>query len=395
MNYNPETGEITSGADSRVTKGIKLRKGMTLKMPGKGIFMSTNREYIENYYSGHNDHEVLIKFKFDPATITSGNLTDRENEFTVSSATVVGFKVIDNLNESHQLNELFDQPYNWQWKIEPDPMDASSQAVFTTHDGKPMHVGFDKHNDVHFVDFMKNFAFGATDEGDQFRIFATVMQVISDYVKKADPKVIAFTAEKNPRTNSSSRIKLYKRMVAKFAQQINMKFDAKDDSVETKFKLTKNNMNETLQKPNPEDTLGYKRHEMPQVHKQHYPELFKYLADNGGKMTKGMVAATSLKAVQSEFSDEGIEKMMRKGGITADGTKKPLLVSSDNYIIDGHHRWLAAWNQEETVPIIKISIPVRKLLQLVQDFKHTTYTGIYKEGVQDEKTSKKRRVNRN
>mgnify|MGYP003631952609 CR=1 FL=1 len=381
MNYNPETGEITSGADSRVTKGIKLRKGMTLKMPGKGIFMSTNRKYIEDYYSGHNDHEVLIKFKFDPATITSGNLTDRENEFTVPSATVVGFKVTDNLNESRQLNELFDKQYNWHWKIEPDAMDATSRADFRTHDGQLVAVGFDLQNGNASVDFAKNFAFDATNEGDQFRIFATVMDVIRDYAEKIDLKTLTFSAEKNPNTNSSSRIKLYKRMVSKFAQQINMNFEFHDGTVATIFKLTNNKMNEAIKKPRPEDTLGVSRADMPQIHASHYPELFNYLKQHGASISKGSVAATELKAVQGEFSDAGVEKMMRKGGVTADGTKKPLIVSADNYIIDGHHRWLAAYNLEEEVPIIKFGLPVKELLQLVKDFKHTTYRGIYKENI--------------
>ena len=381
MNYNPETGEITSGADSRVTKGIKLRKGMTLKMPGKGIFMSTNRKYIEDYYSGHNDHEVLIKFKFDPATITSGNLTDRENEFTVPSATVVGFKVTDNLNESHQLNELFDKQYNWKWKIEPDPMDATSRADFRTHDGQLVAVGFDLQNGNASVDFAKNFAFDATNEGDQFRIFATVMDVIRDYAEKIDLKTLTFSAEKDPRTNSISRIKLYKRMVSKFAQQINMNFEFYDGRDATMFKLTNNNINEAIKKPRPEDTLGVSRADMPQIHADHYPELFNYLKQHGASISKGSVPATELKAVQGEFSDAGVEKMMRKGGVTADGTKKPLIVSADNYIIDGHHRWLAAYNLEEEVPIIKFGLPVKELLQLVKDFKHTTYRGIYKENI--------------
>jgi GNAT superfamily N-acetyltransferase len=382
MNYNPETGEITSGADSRVTKGIKLRKGMTLKMPGKGIFMSTNRKYIEDYYSGHNDHEVLIKFKFDPATITSGNLTDRENEFTVPSATVVGFKVTDNLNESQQLNELFDKQYNWKWKIEPDPMDATSRADFRTHDGQLVAVGFDLQRGNASVDFAKNFSFGATNEGDQFRIFATVMDVIRDYAEKIDPKTLSFSAEKDPRSSRpNSRITLYKRMVAKFSQKIDMSFKFIDTDQDTIFKLTNNNMNEEIKKPRPEDTLGVSRADMPQIHASHYPELFNYLKQNGATISKGSVPATELKAVQGEFSDAGVEKMMRKGGITADGTKKPLIVSADNYIIDGHHRWLAAYNLEEEVPIIKFSLPVKELLQLVKDFKHTTYRGIYKENI--------------
>jgi ribosomal protein S18 acetylase RimI-like enzyme len=652
MNYDPDTGEIISGADSRVTKGVKLRKDMTLRMPAPGIFMSTNREYIETYYAGNNDHEALIKFEVDPAQLTSGNLTDRENEFTVLSARVVGFKILDNINEgaahdlasalkskhqlkdiwlsdldsrnaievssiivdkenqrqgtgtavmqeivkyadengkilvldpaiidkkhgttsqsrlrkfykrfgfidnkgrnknyefrslmiryptkineatqltelfndvynwqwsgkttkvtkaqfntddggfvevfferlhpdspnyeagfkkngeikrsgegdqfkiiatvidvmkaflvkntdtevltfiakregrelespkmknrraalykrlldkfadklgfefseqvigrmtefvlrkkdvndaankvieSRQLNELFDQPYTWNWKIVPDGRQA--QAVFTTHDDKPVHVGFAAHNDEVEVDFTKNFAFGATDEGDQFRIFATVMQIISDYVSKDDPKVIAFSAEKNPNTNSNSRSNLYKRMVAKFAQKINMNFKAHDGEQATIFKLTKNNMQETIKKPHPKDTLGVKRHEMPQVHSSHYPELLKYLASHGGKFKTYEVSANALKSVQGEFSDAGVERMIqqKKDG-AGSNHRKPIIISSDNYIIDGHHRWLAAWNQDLPVLAMQVSLPVKQLLKLVKDFKHTTYKDIY------------------
>ena len=336
----------------------------------------------QDEYDGMVDHAKMIKRELD--------VTKREYDAVSKSEQVGAFArlmattsagISESVTETPQINEVFDQPYDWHWKIEPDTINASSRADFNTHDGRPVHVGFDENDDVHSVDFDTNYSFNATDEGDQFRIFATVMQIISEYAKRVDPAVIIFSADKNQRTNSTSRIKLYKRMVTKFAQQINMNFKFDDGMNGTMFKLTKTNMNEAVKKPRPEDTLGYKRHEMPQVHKRHYPELFKYLADNGGKMIKGSVAATSLKAVQSEFSDDGIEKMMRNGGITGDGTKKPLLVSSDNYIIDGHHRWLAAWNQKETVPIIKISIPVNELLQLVQDFKHTTYRSIYNENM--------------
>jgi hypothetical protein len=139
-------------------------------------------------------------------------------------------------------------------------------------------------------------------------------------------------------------------------------------------------MNEAIKKPRPEDTLGIKRADMPQVQSRHYPELFDYLVDAGATLAQATVAATSLKAVQGEFSDDGVEKMM-KTALDSNGTSrsKPLLVSSDNYIIDGHHRWLASYNLGKDIPIVKISLPVKELLQLVRDFKHTTYRGIYEE----------------
>jgi len=143
----------------------------------------------------------------------------------------------------------------------------------------------------------------------------------------------------------------------------------------------KNNIAEDIKKPHPKDTLGIKRADMPQVHKDHYPELIKYLESHGGKLRLKTVHAHSLKPVQSEFSDEGVEKMMSKAG-NANGTtrKKPLIVSADNYIVDGHHRWLASYNLDEDVPIMQFNIPIKKLMQLIHDFEHTTYRDIYNEG---------------
>lgn len=133
-----------------------------------------------------------------------------------------------------------------------------------------------------------------------------------------------------------------------------------------------------IKKPHPSNTLGIKRADMPQVHRDHYPELIDYLAAHGNRFSNGQIEAVKLKAVQSEFSDKGVRKMMSTGGRPSDSTDpKPLIVSSDNYIVDGHHRWLAAYNLGQKVPIMRSSLPIKKLFQLVKDFKHTTYKDIH------------------
>lgn len=133
-----------------------------------------------------------------------------------------------------------------------------------------------------------------------------------------------------------------------------------------------------IKKPHPSQTLGIKRQDMPQIHKDHYPELIKYLESHGGKFRHHQMPAQDLKPVQSEFSDKGVRQMMTRGDDHGGTTrKKPLIVSSDKYIVDGHHRWLAAWNLDETIPVMQISFPIRKLFQLVKDFKYTTYKDIH------------------
>ena len=127
-------------------------------------------------------------------------------------------------------------------------------------------------------------------------------------------------------------------------------------------------------KPDPKDTMGIKRNQMPQVATKDYPEFMDYLKDNGAEFKKETVPAKSLKAVQGEFSDQGVEKALRKSKL-----KKASIVSSDNYIIDGHHRWVAALNTRQDVDIIRVNMPAKELLELVKNFNKTTYKDIYTE----------------
>ena len=129
-----------------------------------------------------------------------------------------------------------------------------------------------------------------------------------------------------------------------------------------------------IEKPNPKDTMGIKRANMPQIARDDYPEFIDYLKDNGATFTKETVDPNSLKPIQGEFSDQGVEKALMKRNI-----EKPIIASSDNYIIDGHHRWLAAVNTGQQVVIFRVSMPVQKLLKLTRQFSKTTYKDIYNE----------------
>lgn len=127
-----------------------------------------------------------------------------------------------------------------------------------------------------------------------------------------------------------------------------------------------------IEKPDEEDTFGIPRKEMPQIKEEDYPEFFAYLKDHGVSITDDTVPARSLKPIQKEFSDKGVVKalMLRKND-------KPVIASSDNYIVDGHHRWLGAVNTRRPVSIIRADIPISKLLGLVKKFPKTYYKDIY------------------
>ena len=123
------------------------------------------------------------------------------------------------------------------------------------------------------------------------------------------------------------------------------------------------------------------KHKMPQIHKKDYNEFIDYLKDNGAEFTKQTMPAKQLKATQGEFSDKGVEKQLMK--YIKGEAKKPVIASNDNFIIDGHHRWLVAWNTGDTLEVFKVNIDADELLKLVKNFPKTTYKDIYTEELYD------------
>jgi hypothetical protein len=64
-----------------------------------------------------------------------------------------------------------------------------------------------------------------------------------------------------------------------------------------------------------------------------------------------------LKSTQSEFDANKVFQMMQN-----QGERKPIITSSDGYVLDGHHRWLEAHNKCEKVEAYVCDAPILDLL---------------------------------
>ena len=134
-----------------------------------------------------------------------------------------------------------------------------------------------------------------------------------------------------------------------------------------------------IEKPAPKDTMGIERKYMPQIKTADYPEFIEYLENNGARFRSETIPAADLKAMQKEFSDAGILKQMEKNLRDGPNTKA-VIASSDDYILDGHHRWLVALNTGADLNVYRVNMPAWKLYDLVNDFEKTYYKDIYDEG---------------
>lgn len=105
-------------------------------------------------------------------------------------------------------------------------------------------------------------------------------------------------------------------------------------------------------------------------------EFVKLLESQGVTVKPGKVDASKLKATQSQLKGGQVGGMMAastiKGGKL--DLSKPIFVSSDNYILDGHHRWasLAALQFTEgellEMNVRRIDIPIQELVGLTNEF---------------------------
>jgi len=346
---------------------------------GDPVFPDIDEDYWELPVTALVDDQLIVIDGHHRASQASGQI----------EVLVFPIRNDSDLAESRQVNELFDKKYNWRWVMKASD---DFEAEFDLDDGQTIHVYFvaASRGGTHWdVGFKKGVNVKRTGEGDQFAIFATVMDIWKSFLKeRPDVESFSFVAKREGDAATSpkikdSRVSLYNRMLSRFADQIGFEYASDQIGRMTEFQLRKKqDVTEAIVKPAPEDTLGVDRADMPQVAEPHYPELMDYLEDHGVTRQTGKIDARKLKAVQHEFSDEGVEKMMsKKGGDNGTTREKPLLVSQDNYIIDGHHRWLAAYNLGETIPIIRFSTSVKELLKLVREFPHTTYKDLYNENM--------------
>ncbi|WP_423459976.1 JAB domain-containing protein [Ottowia sp. VDI28] len=110
-------------------------------------------------------------------------------------------------------------------------------------------------------------------------------------------------------------------------------------------------------------TLGVPRADMPQIKAEHRGALVNFLKARGIDSQAAEVPANDLKPTQAEFSQAKVDKARDfKGG------DRSILVSSDGYVVDGHHQWLAKRANGEPVKVIRLKAPIRDVLSQVQEF---------------------------
>lgn len=117
--------------------------------------------------------------------------------------------------------------------------------------------------------------------------------------------------------------------------------------------------------------LGIPRSEMPQLPDSVIPKFLKQYQDKGIKVTKQTMKVGQLKATQREINAEKAQGMLNayKEG-SYDPSKKPIIVSKDGYVLDGHHRWasMLLGDPSNTMRTYQVDVDIRTLLKDANGF---------------------------
>ena len=179
-------------------------------------------------------------------------------------------------------NEALDQPYKLRW----EKGDKDIDAIARMDDGKYLSIMFNKgfsqdtKEEAWSVEFYRDNSQEVTGEGDEFRVFATVLSAIQTFISdrvpgakgKYKPNKVYFSASKEvePGQNAQSRAGLYDSLVQRYAKALGFRAFRADTGNKVIYELTR--IKPIVAKPvaenfadgkNPQDKGDSKRHGVP------------------------------------------------------------------------------------------------------------------------------------
>lgn len=149
------------------------------------------------------------------------------------------------------ITEVFDKPYKWKDAGKHTPEGGirdfqkgnftGKKYEFDADDGRKVEVYIYEWNivppkpkfpvsrkqgrvmEMHFS--VDGEGINTTGEGDAMRIFATVLDVVTSYVKKNKPDIIKVIGVKTKDAEIGSRLNLYQKLVKRYAPKLGYKYD--------------------------------------------------------------------------------------------------------------------------------------------------------------------------
>lgn len=120
------------------------------------------------------------------------------------------------------------------------------------------------------------------------------------------------------------------------------------------------------------ENLGIPRRNMPQIEDKHQEAYWAFLKHHGIALNPSRVKTASLNPIQLNIR---VDVARHLHTMNPAKLKKPLIISRDHYIMDGHHRWLCllALDLQGMADTIQVDAAIRDILELTREFDRVVY----------------------
>lgn len=116
---------------------------------------------------------------------------------------------------------------------------------------------------------------------------------------------------------------------------------------------------------------GFSRKAMPQIHDTQ--DFLAYLEADGIRHQRVTVSPHSLRPTQNEINLNLVMHLIEKG---LDTEAHPLIIASDNHIIDGHNRWYAGTILRVDLTCIRVDLGLHALLRHAEAYPGATHESV-------------------
>jgi len=114
----------------------------------------------------------------------------------------------------------------------------------------------------------------------------------------------------------------------------------------------------------------FTRKELPQLGPS--DEFLANIRKHGIKYKEGSFESHKLMASQSEFHPHKIRAIMKD----PKPSKTKVIISKDDHILDGHHRWIVNLNRGTNTRGVQVDLPIIDLIALSKTFENSSYKDI-------------------
>lgn len=123
--------------------------------------------------------------------------------------------------------------------------------------------------------------------------------------------------------------------------------------------------------------LAISRANMPQIDQEDKDEFFKFMESRGVTFRKVRMDVKYLKLAQGEYHKLKVWSLMKKFAKSMDNGPLPL-VSSDGFILDGSHRFLAKYNlQRRYIDVMQANVNIHRLIPIARQFNKAKFRTVH------------------